>query len=171
MTRAKPAPDEQPVLDDIAEHGWSGILIEEDEEGPGFEYTVGFMETLGHPEVIIFGLPKQEGHDILWQIFKSIQAGTPFAAPGRYEHVLVGRLCDSRFIHPSQYSEYLGYAKWHRSYVGKRGDLVAVQCVWPDADNHFPGELGCFPGVELLQPDLSCVRDDSNSPRASERPP
>ena len=145
----------QRTLDDIGAHGWSGKVIPADDVGPGFEYTVGLMGALDHPEVIVFRLPRDVGHEVLWTIVKAIGSGQRFDSPGRYGHVLEGVECACCAVHRSHLKDYFGYALWHRSHLGKRGTLRAVQCVWPERSGVFPGEDGCDAAVEALQPDLS----------------
>ena len=47
------------VLREIHTDGWqiTGVLAREQERGPDFAYSIGFFHSLGHPEVILFGLP------------------------------------------------------------------------------------------------------------------
>ncbi len=156
-----PDPHEQRVLDDIAECGWSGIIIEDDNEGPAFEYTVSFMETLNHPEVIIFGMSRNAMHDILWGIHHAICGGRRFDEPGRYEDILEGYPCEFRPVHELQHTEYLGYAMWHRRHVGKIGTLEAMQCVWPDRQGRFPEDAAAHPDFVKRQPDLTSFRPES----------
>lgn len=52
-------PAEQRVLDDIAKFGWHLIQINAGEAQPGFVYSIGMMESLGHPEIIMFGLARR----------------------------------------------------------------------------------------------------------------
>jgi hypothetical protein len=153
-------PRDQLTLKNITEHGWSGIIIEADDEGPGFEYTVGLMATDHHPEVIVFGLPRDRAHELLWSIVHGIREGKRFDREGRYTHILDNVSCICRPVHASQQAWYLGQAMWHCSHVGKPGTLKAVQCVWPDRNGLFPHEDGCHPKVGSLQPDLSEVRSD-----------
>jgi hypothetical protein len=40
------------LLHDVETHGFHVILVPEDDEGPGFGYTVGLHETLSQPEVL-----------------------------------------------------------------------------------------------------------------------
>lgn len=147
-------PDDQNTLNDIAEHGWSGKIIPEDSEGPGFEYTVGLFAGHQHPEVIVFGLPHKIGHDILWQVYNEIRAGRAFREPGLYSNVLVDHNCRMQIVHPSWHGDFFGYALWHRRYANIRQDFAAVQCVWPDMHGLFPGEAGCAAYVARSQPDL-----------------
>ncbi len=151
-------PREEQIVKDIGEYGWSGIIVEKDEEGPGFEYTVGLMLTYDHPEVIIFGLPSRAMHDILWSIVSDIHEGRDFREPGLYEDITEHFACAFRAVHPSWHTEYLGYAMWHRREVGSNGVLEVMQCVWPDERGRFPFDTGCMAAVVREQPILQSAR-------------
>ena len=68
-------PDEQRVVDDISAYGWHCTLVPEDEEGPGFSYSIGLDDTLGAPELIVFGLKHKLMHTMIWQAFHQIKEG------------------------------------------------------------------------------------------------
>jgi len=44
------------LLSDVQTYGWHVLIIEEDDEGPGYGFSVGLFHTFGHPEVVVFGL-------------------------------------------------------------------------------------------------------------------
>ena len=46
-----------------------------EKQEPDFTYSTGFFHGLGHPEIIVFSLPKQVSHDILWDIYSDIREG------------------------------------------------------------------------------------------------
>ncbi|MBK8093809.1 MAG: DUF4262 domain-containing protein [Verrucomicrobiaceae bacterium] len=47
------------LLSDVREHGWHVVGVPDDEEGPGFAFTVGvYLRTL-QPEILIMGLPME----------------------------------------------------------------------------------------------------------------
>src|SRR3954469_19204156 len=50
------------IQESIDAHGWHVAIVPEDDEGPGFAYSIGLYRTLGHPEVIIFGLAVDHLH-------------------------------------------------------------------------------------------------------------
>lgn len=79
---------EEQILDDITKYGWHTVCIEKDEHGPGFAYTIGFMEIFNHPEIIIFGLGKKLMHRILCVIAENIQEGKNYREPGACKDVL-----------------------------------------------------------------------------------
>ncbi len=148
-------PYEQGILDDVTEHGWSGLIIEPEDDAPGFEYSIGFETSQDHPEVILFGLPDDVMHEILWNVYHDVVDGRRFEVEGLYEELVEGVPCYFKPVHVSQHPDYLGYGMWHRHHLGKADTLRAVQCFWPDGDGRFPWEDGCEPAVIDAQPDLS----------------
>ena len=68
---------EQRIVAGIAEHGWYGIHVHEDGDFPGFSYSIGFWESVGAPEFLIYGLPKGLMHSMLWEMFRQFKAGRP----------------------------------------------------------------------------------------------
>jgi len=49
---------------DIETYGWHVIEVPEDDEGPGFAFTIGLFRRFEHPELIVFGLPMNTMHII-----------------------------------------------------------------------------------------------------------
>jgi hypothetical protein len=146
-------PEEQRVVEGIAKYGWHDLGVEEYGRVPGFNYTIGLMQTYDHPEVIIFGLTGKLRHGVLWGIVRDIHGGLRFDKQGLYDSLLQGFACASRPVHPSQHPYYLGYAMWHCRHRGLTGQLVAVQCFWPGkVDGKFPWEDGCSEEVRRRQP-------------------
>lgn len=52
------------VTRDIREYGWHclHVLPRAGEEGVGFTYTIGLIESYDHPELMIFGLGREREH-------------------------------------------------------------------------------------------------------------
>jgi hypothetical protein len=59
---------EAKLLADVKDPGWHVIGVREDDEGPGFAYTIGLYHNYRHPEIIVFGLDVP----ILWRIVNII---------------------------------------------------------------------------------------------------
>ncbi len=145
--------DERRVVDDVRKHGWHACCIEPDAEGPGLNYSIGLIETENHPEIIIFGLDRRLTHDIMWGMVHDIRAGRRFDRPGRYEDLIDQYACAVRPVHESQHPPFLGYAMWYMRWIGRMGELEAVQLFWPSkCDGLFPWEDGCPQPVIDLQP-------------------
>src|SRR3954470_14289434 len=67
------------ILGDIERIGWSVIGIENEpgDEAPGDAFSLGIYHTLGHPELIIFGL----SHEVAAELINN--AGTMVKQTGR----------------------------------------------------------------------------------------
>ena len=152
--------DDRLTLDNIERFGWSCPIIDDDAEGPGFGYSVGLMATLEHPELILFGLRRDRIHGILSGMVKMMREGARFQPRTRHDGVLEGYPVHISPVHETWHEVYLGFAMWHRRYVGKTGDLQAVQVVWPDMQGQFPWTPGFQPGARTRQPNLSLPREN-----------
>ena len=119
--------------------------------------TVGLMFSLGHAELIVFGLG-DEGYNVLRAMVEDIRGGRSFADPGAYEGVLAQGFIATRRVHPSQHESYFGYAMGYCRERGRIGALAAVQVFWPDRVGRFPFERECDEAVRAAQPRLDRER-------------
>jgi len=55
------------IRDHIERFGWHVTLIPEDDEGPGFAYSIGLYQSFKQPEVIMFGCPPELMHTLINQ--------------------------------------------------------------------------------------------------------
>lgn len=136
------------VIDDIAQYGWHVIQVAEDDEGPGFAFTIGLYRSFGHPEVIITGLPLDVMLVILNTIGDSLRADTRFEAGGTYDTLLEGYDCTFRRVPKEQYREFLGTAM--RYY--KSTDFPCLQCIWPDRAGRWPWDPEASESFRAVQP-------------------
>lgn len=151
--------------EDVRTHGWSLASISDHK--PPFQYTIGLMHSLRHPEFIAFGLDADNAHALFSALVQAIRAGRSFAEPGVQVVSLGGddHRVGFRRVHPTQHELYLGFAMGFLTNNGRIGELEAVQAFWPDAAGKFPFEVGCDLGVYQLQPRL----DIGLSPREVRR--
>ena len=145
------------TLDNIATHGWSALhVFDPDGLGAEFSYSVGFTRTLGAPEFIVFGLPKDLRHYMLSEVFRQIKAGCT-AAPGqRWHNLIEGFDCvGMAATDPELFTEYATSANWFWRHQGHTGHPDVIQLVWPGSkDGLFPWDDGCSPDVIAAQPRL-----------------
>lgn len=153
--------DEQKVVDDITECGFHMVGVMEDEEGPAFQYSVGFSQTLRSPEVIVFGLKREVMSSMIWELFRQIKAGGSLSDGCKWSGLIDGHNCISRLVHPSQAREYLGYALWYdRHRESEPLGLGAYQIFWPGKHQGlFPWQKGCAKEVCDQQPLLYLPRE------------
>jgi hypothetical protein len=145
------------VEDEIAgvvrEHGWFAASISDHD--PPFLYSIGLMQTYGHPELIVFGLDQSDAHVLLSGMVREIRAGCLYAQSGIYTVPLTeDHRVGVRRVHPTQHPLYLGFAMGYCTYLGRMGGLEACQVFWPDPGGKFPFEVGCDIEAYRCQPRL-----------------
>jgi hypothetical protein len=145
---------DEEFAEDVRAYGWSMATISD--HNPPFQYTVGLMETLRHPEFIIFGLESDNAHALFSGLVREIRAGRSFAEPGVHTVSLGGdeHRVGFRRVHPTQQPLYLGFAMGFLTNINRIGELEAMQAFWPDDSGTFPFETGCDLAVYQLQPRL-----------------
>ena len=128
-----------PVLADllrlIAEHGWAVRHVGAG-AGPGeaaFSYTVG-LTAMGHPEVIVTGLPFDHAQTFLNNIGADVRDGKQFA-PGSSTEDLTGPGAPVFFLAVADTSDLTAVEQVY-------GKVSAVQMVWPDSAGHLPWVTG-----------------------------
>lgn len=142
------------MVDGIAEHGWYSMHVLAERDFPGFTYSIGFWESIGTPEFLIYGLPKQLMHSMLWELFHQLKAGRPIEDGARISDLIEDCDCIIRPIHESHIREHLGSALWYqRLKLGDDGALRGWQVFWPGKQQRlFPWEAGCIADVRQCQP-------------------
>lgn len=151
---------ERKIVDDVAQYGFHSVNVGDGE--PNFRYSIGFWESVGSPDLIVFGLEPKLMHNMLWEMFRQIQAGSSLSNDRRYSGLIEGFDCIVREVHPSQLRSYFGFGLWYRRYKGRDPmTLAAYQVFWPGATQGlFPWESGCVEDVRDFQPLLYLARTD-----------
>jgi len=144
------------VLREIHTDGWqiTGVLAGEQEREPDFAYSIGFFHSLGHPEVILFGLPLDTCMRAVNVIGIDVRSGMRFE-PGRvYAGILKDpHLCCFREVDAKHYRDHVGYALWFY----ESDPFPLLQCFWSDVNGRFPWDDDCHRLVRELQPMLYFV--------------
>ena len=126
---------------DIEEHGWHMVGVMGDGGDSAFIYTVGLMETYGHPELIVFA-PSQEPEGMsgpLTGIVERIAAGESFEARTTHDGLFGRHPGSFRKVAAENYEDYFGVAAgYYRNF-----DFPALQVFWPGPEGHFPWTEGC----------------------------
>jgi Domain of unknown function (DUF4262) len=145
---------EEEIAKVVREHGWYAASVFDHE--PPFLYSIGLMQTLNHPEFIIFGLEAATAHDFVSGLVRDIRNGGRFVEPGVRTVALTrgDQRVGFRRVHPTQHPLYLGFAMGYCRHIGRIGALEAVQVFWPDGSDRFPFDVGCDLAVYRLQPRL-----------------
>jgi hypothetical protein len=151
MARDRPEPQDETdrtIFGHLDRVGWAVICIPDDDEGPGFAYSLGLYETHGHPEVILIGMKTQTMYDLVNWIGKRVALGHRFEPGMPVEEVINKFAVWFLPVAGQHYREYLGYANW---YYGST-TYPALQCVWPDMEGRLPWDEGVHPGIHEKQP-------------------
>jgi hypothetical protein len=151
MAKALPEPEDdrdRKLLADIARVGWAVIGIPEDDEGPGYAFSVGLYRTFGHPEVILIGLPWKLSYRFINDIGAAVKAGKQYEPGREYDDLVEGYPAVFVAVDRGHYKEYLGTAGWF--YRG--WDFPVVQMVWCDRDRCWPWDAGKAPKYWRRQP-------------------
>lgn len=85
---------ERRLVATVAKHGWQATAVPDGE--PSFCYSVGFIHTLGVPELIVFGLPPDSMHHMLTLMFQQLRSGETLTEDKRWAHLLDGFDCVTR---------------------------------------------------------------------------
>lgn len=141
---------ERKLFDDIEEYGVHIVHVPEEDDAPGFSFTVGLWHTFEQPEVVVFGLAEEVAHDLLNALADDAAEDKKFLADTRHDGVLVGYPVRFIAVPKAQYDDYLGSAVW--AYEGD--DFPCVQLVWPDKQGRWPWEAGVREGFAAAQPVL-----------------
>lgn len=132
-------PTTDKARENVEKFGWHcvHVLPQKDEGYVPFAYTIGLVESLNHPEIVIFGLGKDTAHGILSDCVNLIRDGTVFPTDDRVPDILAGDY-DVQFrpVQRRYFGEYLGHAC--RFYGAD--SFEALVLFWPDKAGQFPWE-------------------------------
>jgi hypothetical protein len=127
-------PGEQKLLDDIHKFGWHCMNVFGDVEHESFSYTIGLFQTYGHPELLIYGLPREVAHAVLTIAAKAAASGKFIDMNKPTDELLEGYSCVFVPVPLTEYPEHVGFARWY--YEGE--DFPVQQVVWPSKTGLFP---------------------------------
>ena len=130
----------EPIAANIEKHGWDALhVFDAQGQRSDFSYSIGFEQTFGHPEIVIFGLRRDVAQTILSDIASHLVNGVRFEPYERLGNVLGPDLeVQFRPVRDHAFSEYLGRAV---QFYGK--PFRAWVMIWPDKEGRLPGEPGC----------------------------
>lgn len=133
------------IQTNIEKFGWHFLHIF-DPNGikNSFSYSVGFEESFGQPEILIFGLKKDAAHGILTDIADDLRNGLKLEVDTKMKDVIGGDF-EVMFkpVQQKAFSEYLGTAV---NYYNK--PFRAWVMFWPDKSNILPFEESCEVSIQ-----------------------
>ena len=134
------AAESQRISDNIREYGWHCLHIFPTEPGQDcFSYSIGFAESFGAPEVLVFGLPREKAHALLNECANLLKSGHPIEPDVENSEVLAGGYhVVFRRVREECFGEYLGTAL---RYYRER-PFSALVMFLPDREHRFPWQSG-----------------------------
>jgi hypothetical protein len=155
---------EQRVVDNIRDYGCQvQFVFDPNGKLPDSSYSIGFPVSVGQPEVIVLGLPRELMHSMVNEVRRQCAAGLILRDGTVVSGLLEGFDCVLRHVISTEaIREHFGWAIWyHRSQRNEEMREV-YQIVWPSAQQGlFPWEPDCHPDVIALQPALYETRLNS----------
>ena len=151
-----PDPADQHWIDLVAEHGHAMVMVadavDEPTGLPEFAYSMGAFESYGAPELILFGLDRDDAAAIINGAMDDYVAGRRFEL-GVPEHGLIEGDIPIVFheADPGGARAFATHADWYY----ERAPFPLWQIVWPAKNGSFPWEAACPADVRRLQVDLT----------------
>lgn len=138
----------------IRQRGWSSVAVWDDDEVQYWQYTIGFDESLGHPEIVVGGLPPGAADTLFGPLYQAIkhgvlriEDGARWGLDGRDDWVF-------RQLHPSRPTlDCLAIRRREERGLPPH-ELQGFQLVLPDENGILPWEPGHDPGQRLRTPEL-----------------
>ncbi|CAN7584590.1 DUF4262 domain-containing protein [Phenylobacterium sp. LjRoot225] len=136
---------------EIRRHGWSGVYVGDHRSAPSWAYTIGFDESLDHPELVAFDLPKAVANELFWRSFEAART-RQLAIEDGLQAPFTDTRCVWRKVHPDHTGEWLTLACMRRfARTGMRVGLEAYQFVLSDRAGLLPWEPGYDERLRHLQ--------------------
>ncbi|WP_334182189.1 DUF4262 domain-containing protein [Novosphingobium sp.] len=149
---------EQEIVGIVRQHGCMVMnVFDPEQQEPDFSYSIGFPETAGQAEVIVFTLPKSLRANMINEILRQMtEEGLKLEDGARIGGLIEGFECVARRITSREaLDEHFGSAIWYHRSQREIEIVDAFQIVWPGArQGLFPWEDGCVQDVIDDQPAL-----------------
>jgi len=119
-----------------------------EDEGPAFAYTIGLPHSAGHPELVVSGLDVEVMRGMLHEAARRVLAGFRFR-PGTTAENLIGFW--PVVADPMSAEGLAETVLWSEDF--HRGEVPALQLVWPSTSGVFHWQPGGSASVAAAQPD------------------
>lgn len=114
-------------------------------EDESFSYSAGLPVSVGQPDVIVFGLPKDLMHSMINEVASQYRKGLILSDGQIIEGLIEGYPCVARqVLGENIVADYFNSAMWvHQRELGRPME-AAFQIVWPGVEQRlFPWDEGC----------------------------
>jgi len=130
------SPFETKLVADVKAYGWHVLSVFSNEGRPNFSYSVGMQTTLGHPDVVVFGLSLEVGQELINLVGKAVRGGMWITDGMRSSDFLQGYECLFRAVPRRLHPDYFGWGLW---FYGEE-EFSVLQLIYPDRFGQWPWE-------------------------------
>ena len=123
---------------------WKKMNILEEDEYPGFSYSIGIEKCTGQPELIVTGLKQEIAHWMINGYNNRIKDGESFEQNCFYDDFLDGFKVTFKEVEKKHYKEYFGWGNW----LYKNENFKVLQLI-------YPSTLGVWPWDEEATDDFT----------------
>jgi hypothetical protein len=148
----------------VRKHGWTATYVGDHRTSPTWAYSIGFDETLGQPEIVLFDVTLEDANWLMAVAHGALKTGRlelKDGAPWAPEDQTIGVW---RAIDPTQIDSRDGRlaaaVDRRERRTGKRDGLRAFQLVFADGAQKFPWEGGYDERIRHRQPALYAPAQD-----------
>lgn len=128
------------IEENIKKYGWQyQYVFDKAGEKQDFSYTIGLEESFSHPDIMIFGLRREQMHQILSGLVNDIKKGRIFKPNKKTGDVVAG---DNEVIFKPLKEEFIPEYAGIAARFYKKPFRVYIM-LWPDKNNILPTEPGC----------------------------
>ena len=142
---------QQAIIEAVDTHGCSvAYVTDTGVPDRDFSFSIGFESSVGQPEVLVYGLPKDLMYAVIMSLFEQCRdKGLELSEGLKVSGLIENYDCTLREItDPRALRAHFGWAIWYHH--TQRGEQLnrAFQIVWPDPKSRlFPWEDGCAEDV------------------------
>ena len=126
------------LLAEVRTKKWTVLGVAEDDEFPGWAYTVGLTHAYGLAELAMFGLDVEDLQHWVSTLGSAMVSGRVTSADGPIDQTVLGLPVHLRLMDPSWYEPLFGMA--YNFYQGPH--FSVRQMVWGDRGGRFPWDDG-----------------------------
>lgn len=140
----------------VETQGWCAepVAPREDPPTPGYTYSIGFEDTFGHPDLVIFGLTPVAARGLLEMVATHLEAGGGELPIGAFIGLLDNDLPAA--VLPIEMPEHAPLFEGAREYYA-RDDFRIRQFIWPDRAGKLPWDEGYDDRLRLAQPVIAAT--------------
>ena len=134
----------------IEKYGLQVIMVKPTAYLSSFAYSVGLSKTYNHPEIIIFGLSNDLGHEIINDVAELIKKGEIIEIGKIYTNIFKNSKATFLRVDKRNIEDYFGVALEYYNET----PFDAIQLIWTDRNDKFPWEENFEEVFDYIQPFL-----------------